>query len=172
MGWVSPSGFNDDSSTWSSESLVYDENTGTYAYTLVPKGGWSGYLGLTIDAVNCDRVQGWFNQGTVNISNFELDVYYGSAWHNIQNVEPVYGQYVEFLVGSTQSVTAARFKFYSTKAASDGGQCYEFDFWEVPTGPTLDAYNKILYTSEPPTPNAWNQIKREAGTGWKKLLYT
>lgn len=33
-------------------------------------------------------------------------------------------------------------------------------------------WNKILYTNEPPTPNAWNQVKREAGTGWKKLLYS
>jgi len=32
-------------------------------------------------------------------------------------------------------------------------------------------YKKLIYTSEPPTPNAWNQIKQDAGTGWKKLLY-
>jgi len=45
--------------------------------------------------------------------------------------------------------------------------------WNVDysTGPTLNAYNKIFYTSEPPTPNAWNQVKQEDGTGWKKLLY-
>lgn len=33
------------------------------------------------------------------------------------------------------------------------------------------SWNRIEYTSEPPTPNAWNQVKREAGTGWRKLLY-
>ena len=45
--------------------------------------------------------------------------------------------------------------------------------WNVDysTGPIPNAYNKILFTSEPPTPNAWNQVKQEAGTGWKKLLY-
>jgi len=32
-------------------------------------------------------------------------------------------------------------------------------------------YKKLAYTSEPPTPNAWNQLKQEAGTGWKKLLF-
>ena len=37
--------------------------------------------------------------------------------------------------------------------------------------PYLNQYNKILYASEPPTPNAWNQAKQDAGTGWKKLLY-
>jgi len=45
------------------------------------------------------------------------------------------------------------------------------DFNELIVGPTPDAYNKILYTEEPPTPNAWNQVKQEAGTGWRKLLY-
>lgn len=38
------------------------------------------------------------------------------------------------------------------------------------TGPP-PGWNKLLYTSEPPTPNAWNQLKRDAGTGWKKLLF-
>ena len=32
-------------------------------------------------------------------------------------------------------------------------------------------WNRIEYTSEPPTPNAWNQVKREAGSGWKKIEY-
>jgi len=46
--------------------------------------------------------------------------------------------------------------------------------WNVvyTAGPTPDAYNKLLYTSEPPVPNAWNQLKQEAGTGWRRLLYT
>jgi hypothetical protein len=38
--------------------------------------------------------------------------------------------------------------------------------------PYPNQFNKIPYTSEPPTPNAWNQVKQEAGTGWKKLLYS
>lgn len=45
--------------------------------------------------------------------------------------------------------------------------------FEVPDGGGVTpGWNKILYASEPPTPNAWNQVKRESGTGWKKLLYT
>lgn len=170
MGWVSPTGYNDPSSTWSSETLAYDESTTTYAYTSVPKSGWSGYLELTIGAISCDKVQGWFNEGLANVSNFELDVYYLDAWHNIQSGEPTYGQFMEFPIGSTQTVIAMRFRFYSSKADSAGGLCYEADFNEV-TGPN-PGWNKILYTSEPPTPNAWNQVKREAGTGWRKLLYT
>jgi len=41
---------------------------------------------------------------------------------------------------------------------------------EFSVGPT-PGWNQLQYTSEPPTPNAWNQLKQDAGTGWKKLLY-
>jgi len=37
------------------------------------------------------------------------------------------------------------------------------------TGPS--GWTKLVYTSEPPTANAWNQLKQDAGTGWKKLWY-
>jgi len=40
----------------------------------------------------------------------------------------------------------------------------------TPAGPT-PGWNKIVFTSEPPTANAWNQLKQDAGTGWKKLWY-
>jgi len=170
MGWVSPTGFSDLSSTWTDETLAYDGNTGTYAYCSVIKGGWGNYLELTISAIQCDKVRGWFNQGISNISDFELDVYYGGAWHNIYNEEPLYGQFVEFPIGSTESVTGMRFRFYSSKAGSDGGQCYEAEFNQI-TGPQ-PGWNKLQYTSEPPTPNAWNQLKQEVGTGYKKLLYS
>lgn len=33
-------------------------------------------------------------------------------------------------------------------------------------------WNKIFYTEEPPTPSAWNQVKQDAGSGYKKILYT
>lgn len=44
--------------------------------------------------------------------------------------------------------------------------------WNVDysTGPS-PGWNKLQFTSEPPTPNAFNQLKQEAGAGYKKLLY-
>lgn len=42
---------------------------------------------------------------------------------------------------------------------------------EGPAGGVTPGWNRIEYTNEPPTPNAWNQVKREAGTGWRKLEY-
>ena len=134
MAWINPTGNNDASSTWTDETKAYNDNTGDYAYTSVPKNGWSGYLELTISAISCDSVRVWLNEGIANVSNFECDVYYGGAWHNIQSGEPVYGQYVTFSIGSTQTITAARIRFYSTKADANGGQCYDFDFNEVASG--------------------------------------
>jgi len=32
-------------------------------------------------------------------------------------------------------------------------------------------WKQLQYTSEPPTPNAWNQLKQEAGAGYVKLLF-
>jgi len=32
-------------------------------------------------------------------------------------------------------------------------------------------YYQLQYTSEPPTPNAWNQLKQEAGVGYVKILF-
>jgi len=62
-GWVSPTGFVD--GVWTDESLAYDEDTGTYAYGAVPKGGWSGYIEFSIDAIDCNKVRAWVNEGIV-----------------------------------------------------------------------------------------------------------
>lgn len=43
--------------------------------------------------------------------------------------------------------------------------------FEVPDAGVPPGWNRLEYTNEPPTPNAWNQVKREAGSGWRKLLY-
>lgn len=163
MGWVKPTGFSDPGSTWTDEALAYDGDTGTYAYTSVPKGGWSGYLELTRAAIQCDKVRGWFNEGIVNVSNFELDVYYGGAWHNIHAGEPTYGQYVEFPIGSTESVTGVRFRFYSTKTDSDGGQCCEAEFNEVSGGVTY--YQNVGEGAIAPTGDISKMTSKDMGGG-------
>lgn len=38
--------------------------------------------------------------------------------------------------------------------------------------PLPNQFNKIFYTSEPPTPSAWNQVKQDAGSGYRKLEYS
>jgi len=168
MGWISPTDFVDSGSVWTNETLAYDEDTGTYAYASALKGDWTNYLELTHTALDCDKIQIWVSILVVNINIIEVDVYYGSVWNNIYSGAITVGQFVEYAIGSTQSVTAVRVRFYSTKASTGGCRVHEADFWEVGITP---GWNQLQYTSEPPTANAWNQIKQEAGTGWKKINY-
>jgi len=169
MAWISPTGFVDGGGSWSDETFAYDENTVTYAVETIAVAGWGNYLELTHSALNCDKVQVWSSyQASVDL--IEVDVYYSSAWDNIYSGACTTGQYVEYAIGSEQSVTAVRIRYHITKKNRWVG-VNEADFNEVSVGPTPDAYNKIFYTSEPPTPNAWNQVKQETGTGYHKLLY-
>ena len=125
---------------------------------------------MTHAVVDCDKVQLWSGRSTGNITEIEVDVYYGSAWHNIYSGAGSFDDWVEYPIGSTQTITALRARYY-TDRKNRQARLHEADFWEVVAGPTPNAYNKLAYTSEPPTPNAWNQVKQEAGSGWKKLLY-
>lgn len=168
-----PTGYNDPSGTWSDEALAYDNNTGTYAYTSVPKGDWSGYLELTFDATSTDTVRGWFNEGLANISDFELDVYYSGSWTNIYNVEPTYGQYVEFPIGSTQSVTGVRFRFYSTKADGTGGLAYEVDLVVAGSASSVDIgaveWNVTYDTSPVYDEKIELKVTWDGGSTWSSL---
>ena len=130
MAWSSPTGFVDGGSVWAAEALAYDEDTGTYAYASAIKNGWTDYLELTHAALNCDKVQLWVYNTIANINAIEVDVYYSSAWYNIFSGAPTWGAWQEHAIGSTQSVTALRIRFYSTKASAGGCQVMEADFWE------------------------------------------
>lgn len=166
MGWISPTDFVDSGNVWTDETLSYDENTLTFAYVSVPSG-WCDYLELTTTATTCDKVQLWVGRVNTQVSIIEVDIFYNSAWDNIYSGVIIVGSFQEYPIGSQQSVTAMRVRFYATKANRQA-EIYEADFWEVGITP---GWNRIEYTSEPPTPNAWNQVKREAGAGWKKILY-
>ena len=138
MGWVSPTGFVDGGGTWSSEALAYDENTGTYAVETIVSAGWGNYLELTHLAINCDKVQVWSSY-QANIDLIEVDVYYSSAWYNLYSGAVTIGQYVEYAIGSTQSVTAMRIRYHTTKRNRWVG-INEADFWEVSAIPTGTVY--------------------------------
>lgn len=130
-GWVSPTGFVDGGSVWTSETLAYDEGTGTYAYADALKSDWTDYLELTHAALDCDKVQLWVDHDIANINQIQVDVYYSSAWHNIFSDAPSWGAWQEHTIGSTQSVTALRVRFFSTKASTGGCRVHEADFNEV-----------------------------------------
>lgn len=131
MSWVSPTGFVDSGNVWTDEPLAYDENTATFAYASALKSGWTDYLELTIATLDCNKIQIWVDHSITNINAIEIDVYYSGAWHNIFSGAPTWGAWQEHLVGSTQSITAMRVRFYSTKASANGCLVMEADFWEV-----------------------------------------
>ena len=166
MGWITPTGHNDPSSTWSSETYAYDDDTGTHAEETISSSGWGNYLELTHAAMNCDKVQVYHSyQASIDI--VEIDVYYSSAWHNIYSSSCTTGSFVEYAIGSTQSVTAMRIRYHTTKNNRWVG-VNEADFNEAGVSP---GWNKLAYTSEPPTPNAWNQLKQTGSSGWVRIDY-
>ena len=131
MGWVSPTGFVDPSSEWTDESNTYDENTGTYAKDdAIPASTWSAWLELTHSSIQCDKVRLW--SAGYKIDNIQVDVYYNTQWNNIYNGSHTKSQWVEYSIGSTESVTAMRVRGENV----DTGNIrhffvYEADFNEV-----------------------------------------
>lgn len=168
MGWISPTGFVDGGGTWNSENLAYDENTGNYAYEDIGSIGYGNYIELTLgSAIDCDKVQIWSERSAANVDTIDVDVYYNTAWNNIYSGALTISIFVEYAIGSTESVTAVRIR-YSTNKKSRQARICELDFNEVSAGPQ---YKKVAFASEPPTPNAWNQLNRDVGTGWKRIKY-
>ncbi len=129
--YVSPTGFVDGSGQWSNEANAYDENTGTYAEDVnVPATSWSQYLELTHAAVNCDAVRYYCSGSTADITQIDVDVYYGGAWHDVY--EGAFTQSVwerKTIPGGEQSLTSIRIRLYNNNGAL-----------------TPDAYiNEVLY---------------------------
>lgn len=129
MSWISPTGFVDGGGTWTDEALAYDEDTVTYAVETIAAVGWGNYLELTHAAIDCDKVQIWSSY-QANVDLIEIDVYYSTAWHNIYSGTATVGAYVEYPIGSTESVTALRVRYSVTKKGRWVG-VNEADFWEV-----------------------------------------
>ncbi|TES84264.1 MAG: hypothetical protein E3J92_01760, partial [Dehalococcoidia bacterium] len=134
-GWVSPTGFVDGGGVWTNEPLAYDEDTLTFAYVICPNG-WSDYLELTIAEITCDKVQLWMGRVNTQVTDVEVDVYYSSAWDNIYTGPIVVGSFQEFAIGSEQSVTAMRIRFFASKASRQA-DIYEADFNEVSLVPDI-----------------------------------
>ena len=129
MTWVKPTGFVDSGGTWSSETSAYDNDTGTYAIETIDAVGWGNYLELTHSAIDCDKVQIWSSY-QANMDVVEVDVYYNSGWHSIYSGSITVGAFVEYAIGSTQSVTSVRIRYSTTKKGRWCG-VNEVDFNEI-----------------------------------------
>lgn len=124
MAWVSPDGHNDPDGKWVEELKAYDENTALYAGC----GEAGFYLELTLSVpISCNKVQVWVT-AFMGDANIDVDVHYGAAYHNIYSGTPAQDEWVEYGIGSTQTVDKLQVKWNS------GGfvlYLHEADFWEV-----------------------------------------
>ncbi|GAH10482.1 unnamed protein product, partial [marine sediment metagenome] len=128
--WQSPTGYVDGESKWGSEVDAYDEDVGDEAWTI-----WkAAYLELTRVALNCDKVRVYVSVSIFGSPNYDVDVYYSGGWHNIHSGESANKEWVEFAVGSTESITAMRLKHNS--GGMGNFQWWEADFNQVAAPPS------------------------------------
>lgn len=113
----------------------------------------------------------------------ETDTWIEVAFDNPVNINEEVRIVARVTFGNSTKHLKIRYKNSDVKA-NEMQTRWQSDFWnDIATrdtaykytytlpGPTT-GFNKIFYTSEPPTPSAWNQVKQETATGWKKLLYS
>lgn len=114
--WVSPTGHNDPSSVWGDDAKAYDDNTGTFTGYSIPKSSWSGYLELTFDSMDADKVR-IYHQTSNDIDNMEID-YYDTDWVNFYSDEVgAINQWVDYSIGSTKTITKIRIRYENTSAS-------------------------------------------------------
>ena len=145
MPWTSPTGFVEDA--WIAEALAYDEIV-DYSHAAfsdqISPGYNTDYLELTHAAINCDKVRVCVGLNeTDDLQGYDVEVYYGGAWHATTGDNDVFNAWNEFAIGSTQSVTAMRFIGYNDSEEL-GVYFYleEADFGEVEAGQTILDYER------------------------------
>lgn len=172
---------------WDDPENLVDNDLGTYATQ--NQDGWA----IIADGNTCPGT----DLGT--ISKVELRVYaYGdendqidirprfdTSWGNyhdtIPGVNPAWGSYIEITTdlnapspwawADVQTVDVQLVFDKVSKGNIMHGAKVEIRVAYTPSGPP-PGYYQLQYTSEPPTPNAWNQLKQDAGSGdYKKLFF-
>ena len=131
-GWISPIG--EVLNGWEGPGLAWDEDTVTSSSYDAVKAGWTPYLELTHTAIDCDKVRVWVSAESDNVATVEVDVYYSGTYNNIYSGVPTLGVFVEYTIGSTQSVTAMRIRLLNSHSKQARFQyIHEVDFDEVLT---------------------------------------
>ena len=147
--WVKPTGYNDPDSGWLYETQAYDNNVCNWAYCGGEgAAGWRPYLELTHSAMYCSKVRfyAYWNSGLITL--IDIDVYYDGAWHDVFQGAFANEIWIEKAIGSTQLITAFRFRFYHSD--SDVWSALgEVDFYEQSVVPTVttQAVTDILSTT-------------------------
>ncbi len=124
--WVSPTS-SEDYGVWTTETLAYDGNTGTYASISVAAGAWSDFLELNIAAINANAVKFVIYMVSILTPIVDVDIYYDSDWHHLYEAAT---NRLEWITVSfdTQSVTKARIRAYNSLGAAKAFSVAEFMF--------------------------------------------
>jgi len=126
--WFSPDGYDDTEGTWTDETLAYDENAATYAYSNVPGASYNDFLTLEITErlVSSIRFDAFYN--AAQISKAWIEVYYDEGWHNIYSTSFADHAWVEVELDDVKLVSKARIMFYNPSGLQKQAKLYEFDF--------------------------------------------
>lgn len=133
-GWESPTGSVDAGAQWATEGNAYDGDTATFSTGTVPAGVWGSYLELTHAAIDTSFIRYWHTRQNADIDLFDLDVFYGGAWHTlIDDGLVITGAWLERGLGDTYSVTSARVRYHNTAGGARTAYVHELEFGGNPT---------------------------------------
>ncbi len=147
--WVSPTGHSDPDSAWTNETNAYDENTATFAESLLTANVWSSPLILTHNQIMISAIRFWGigshdpnPPGPLGI-DVDIDLYNG-AWVDVINTSIIgVAAWREFDVSPIlANVTQARIRVRPTKDVHI--EFKEFDFG------SMSSYRVVAFTRSAP----------------------
>ena len=138
--WVLPTGHIDYLNKWWNETRMYDGSLELYCGTNVTKASWSSFIGLTIDAIPCNKVRLWVAYYLGHVDKIDIDAYYNDTWNHIYEGDYAhdideYGnplEWYEKALDSIQTIIQFRFRFYNSSPINNYGVgIYEIEFFKV-----------------------------------------
>lgn len=153
--WVSPTSHIDPDGEWWDEEKAYDGNVTTSAYALRVPLGWSSYLELLVNQAYIDKVR-FYGMSDSAITEIDVDVYYGGAWHDVYEGTFPDGEWVEKdIIGGAQLISKARVRYYNVLIAFVPHVfLWEFQFNTAEATPQegvyFDTHAIIPFTSQAP----------------------
>ncbi len=129
--WVSPNGYVDPSSVWSTETYAYDDDTATRASRSQASKTWTGYLWLNTTIIaKCSAIE-WF----VGMSTFGAFTLMEVALQNSTSTYLIYNSTMLTVddwdttsFTTVTNVVAMRMRFYNNHALTKIIYVYEMDF--------------------------------------------
>ena len=127
--WVSPTGFEDPENEWSDETNAYDGNTGTYASLSTDGATWRGFLVLTIESIESNKLRFWIDCDCGML--VDIDVYWKGEWKDVFEdlLLPIdVNQWIEkSFSGGTVTKMRIRFGYGEFEYA----RVHEVEFWKL-----------------------------------------